>query len=48
MSKFAIIIGADPSGLTAAYELVKRTDIKPVVIEMSDKFGGISRTEIYS
>ncbi|MDO5970430.1 NAD(P)/FAD-dependent oxidoreductase [Flavivirga aquimarina] len=47
MSKYAIIIGAGPAGLTAAYELVKRTDIKPVVIEMSDKFGGISRTETY-
>jgi flavin-dependent dehydrogenase len=27
MSKKAIIIGAGPAGLTAAYELLKRTDI---------------------
>ena len=47
MSKYAIIIGAGPAGLTAAYELVKRTDIKPIVLEMSENIGGISRTEIY-
>lgn len=29
MSKKAIIIGAGPAGLTAAYELLKRTDIVP-------------------
>ena len=29
--KKAIIIGAGPAGLTAAYELLKRTDIKPIV-----------------
>jgi protoporphyrinogen oxidase len=42
--KTAIIIGAGPSGLTAAYELLKRTDIKPVIIEKSEYIGGISRT----
>lgn len=47
MSKYAIIIGAGPAGLTAAYELVNRTDIKPIVLEMSEKIGGISRTEVY-
>lgn len=47
MQKYAIIIGAGPAGLTAAYELVTRTDIKPIVLEMSDKIGGISRTEVY-
>jgi len=40
----AIIVGAGPAGLTAAYELLARTDIKPVVLEMSDVVGGISRT----
>src|SRR5690349_18472528 len=45
--KTAIIIGAGPAGLTAAYELLTRTDIKPVVIEMSDYLGGISRTFNY-
>ena len=35
-SKTAIIIGAGPAGLTAAFELLKRTDIKPIVFEASD------------
>src|SRR5271163_2334418 len=43
----AIIIGAGPAGLTAAYELLTRTDIKPVVLEQSDAMGGISRTARY-
>lgn len=47
MKKTAIIIGAGPAGLTAAYELVTRTDIKPIILELSDKIGGISRTENY-
>ena len=37
----------DRMGLTAALELFEKTDIKPIVLEMSDKIGGISRTEIY-
>lgn len=40
----ALIIGAGPAGLTAAYELLKKTDIKPLIIEESDAIGGISRT----
>ena len=43
----AIIIGAGPAGLTAAYELLSRTDIRPIVIEMSDIVGGISATVNY-
>jgi protoporphyrinogen oxidase len=46
-SQTALIIGAGPAGLTAAYELLTRTDIKPIVIEMSDHLGGISRTVKY-
>ena len=42
--KTALIIGAGPAGLTAAYRLLKTTDIKPVIIEESDFIGGISRT----
>ncbi|WP_211242135.1 NAD(P)/FAD-dependent oxidoreductase [Pontimicrobium aquaticum] len=47
MKETAIIIGAGPAGLTAAYELVTRTNIKPIVLEQSNKIGGISRTEVY-
>jgi protoporphyrinogen oxidase len=42
--KKAIIIGAGPAGLTAALELVRRTDIKPVILEMDNCVGGIART----
>ena len=43
--KTAIIVGAGPAGLTAAYELLSRTDITPIVFEASDSIGGISRTD---
>ena len=46
-NKTAIIIGAGPAGLTAAYELLEKTDIKPVIYEMTGEIGGISRTEIF-
>lgn len=42
--KTAIIIGAGPAGLTAAIELLKHSDIKPIVLEASEFVGGISRT----
>jgi len=42
--KRAIIIGAGPAGLTAAYELATRTDYYPIVLEQSKWMGGISRT----
>ena len=45
--KVAIIIGAGPAGLTAAYELLTRTSIKPIIIERSQYMGGISRTVNY-
>lgn len=47
MERKAIIIGAGPAGLTAAYELLKRTDIKPVILEKSGDIGGISKTVNY-
>jgi protoporphyrinogen oxidase len=43
----AIIIGAGPAGLTAAYELLARTGITPIVLEKNDCMGGISRTVNY-
>jgi len=45
--KTAIIIGAGPAGLTAAYEFLQRTDIKPIILEMSGDIGGISKTVNY-
>lgn len=46
--KHALIIGAGPAGLTAAYELLKTTDIKPIVLETEAFVGGISRTAVYN
>ena len=45
--KTAVIIGAGPAGLTAAYKLLKETDIKPIIYEESDVIGGISQTFKY-
>jgi protoporphyrinogen oxidase len=40
-----LIIGAGPAGLTAAYELLKKSnEYEVVILEESDTFGGISRT----
>lgn len=40
----ALIIGAGPAGLTAALELLRHTDIHPVILEASRQVGGLSRT----
>jgi len=48
VKKVALIIGAGPAGLTAALELLRRTDIHPIVCEMDPTYvGGISRTVNY-
>jgi protoporphyrinogen oxidase len=47
MGRRAIIIGAGPAGLTAALELLRRTDVQPILLEASDEIGGISRTIKY-
>ena len=43
----AIIAGAGPAGLTAALELLRRSDIRPVIIEADSQVGGISKTINY-
>lgn len=40
----ALIVGAGPAGLTAAYELATRTAIRPVVLEAAPRVGGLSCT----
>lgn len=47
MSKKAIIIGAGPAGLTAAFELLERTDYIPLIFEATSDIGGISKTVNY-
>jgi protoporphyrinogen oxidase len=46
-TRTAVIIGAGPAGLTAAYELLQRSDIQPVVLERDEVLGGIARTVQY-
>lgn len=46
--KTAVIIGAGPAGLTAATELLQRTDIHPIVLEATTQIGGISQTVNYN
>jgi len=43
----AVIIGAGPAGLTAAYELLEKTNIKPIIFEKTSDIGGISKTVNY-
>ena len=46
--KTAIIIGAGPAGLCAAYNLLTETDVVPIILEESEFIGGISRTIEYN
>lgn len=43
----AVIIGAGPAGLTAAYELLHKTEIHPIVYELTGEIGGIAKTINY-
>lgn len=45
--KVAVIAGAGPAGLTAALELLRRSDITPIVVEADAQVGGISKTINY-
>jgi len=40
----AVIAGAGPAGLTAALELLRRSDVTPIVFEADSLVGGISKT----
>ncbi len=45
MTKTVLIIGAGPAGLTAALELLRRSDeFTPLVVETLDQVGGLART----
>lgn len=45
--KTALIIGAGPAGLTAAFEFLQHTAVHPHVVEATDRLGGISATINY-
>jgi protoporphyrinogen oxidase len=45
--KIAVIAGAGPAGLTAALELLRRSDIMPILFEADSQVGGISKTVNY-
>jgi protoporphyrinogen oxidase len=46
-TKIAVIAGAGPAGLTSALELLRRSDILPLVFESDAQVGGISKTVNY-
>ncbi|HEY9717979.1 MAG TPA: NAD(P)-binding protein, partial [Trichormus sp.] len=43
----AVIVGAGPAGLTAALELQRRSNVRPIVLEKSNCVGGLARTINY-
>jgi protoporphyrinogen oxidase len=45
--RVAVIAGAGPAGLTAALELLRRSDIQPIVFDCDIQVGGISKTINY-
>jgi protoporphyrinogen oxidase len=47
MNGIAVIAGAGPAGLTAALELLRRSDVLPIVFEIDSQVGGISKTINY-
>ncbi len=47
VSRTAIVVGAGPAGLTAAYELLQRTGVRPLVVEADAQVGGLAKTVLY-
>jgi len=47
VSRTVVIAGAGPAGLTAALEILRRTDMLPVVFDCDSQVGGISKTVNY-
>ena len=47
MSKVAVIVGAGPAGLTSGWELLRRSEVRPLVFEADAQVGGISKTVQY-
>ncbi len=47
MADMAIIAGAGPAGLSAALELLEKTDVIPLVFEADSTVGGLSKTVNY-
>jgi protoporphyrinogen oxidase len=47
VNRIAVVAGAGPAGLTAALELLRRSDVVPVVFEPDIQVGGISKTVNY-
>jgi len=43
-TKHVLIIGAGPAGLTAAYMILKTTDMHPIILEASEHVGGLARS----
>ena len=47
MNRCVVIAGAGPAGLTAALELLRRSELRPILFEADSQVGGISKTINY-